>query len=156
MTKPKGITYVDHNNAKTWTACSWLPLNWLKEYTPDHLFLDRRAPNLRPLISRLEMNKFKNCWYKSVRFLEVLKLLFLRFLNLSNSQRDMSGPRLGTMSKNRRSGGTVLYHRHIFQAQGKDMLFICDVFYRIRQTPLCNISISSDTDEWRHVRDNRE
>jgi hypothetical protein len=37
---------------------------------PDHLLLDS-APNLEPLISRWEINKFENCWYKSVRILEV-------------------------------------------------------------------------------------
>jgi hypothetical protein len=28
------------------------------------------APNLGPLISRWEINKFENCWYKSFRILE--------------------------------------------------------------------------------------
>ncbi len=56
-----------------------------------------------PLIPRWEINKFENCWYKSVRILEFLKLLFHQFLNLSSSQRDMSGPILGTLSNNRRS-----------------------------------------------------
>ncbi len=43
---------------------------------PDHLLLDS-ATNLGPLISRWEINKLKNCWYKSVMILEVLnKLLF--------------------------------------------------------------------------------
>jgi hypothetical protein len=42
--------------------------------TPDHLLWDS-APNLGPLISRWEINKFENCLYKSVRILEVLKLL---------------------------------------------------------------------------------
>ncbi len=59
--------------------------------TPNHLLLDS-APNLGPLISRWEINKFKNCRYKSARILEVLKLLFQQFLNLSSSQRDRSGP----------------------------------------------------------------
>jgi hypothetical protein len=45
---------------------------------PDHLSLDS-APNLGPLISRWEINKFKNCWYKTVRILEVLKLCFSNF-----------------------------------------------------------------------------
>jgi hypothetical protein len=45
--------------------------------------------------SRWEVNKFKNCLYKSVRILEVLKLLFQQYLNLSSSQRDKSGPILG-------------------------------------------------------------
>ncbi len=50
------------------TACS-------KTLPPDHVLLDS-APNLGPLISRWETNKFENCWYKSVRILVVLKLLF--------------------------------------------------------------------------------
>ncbi len=51
---------------------------------PDHLLLDS-APN---------------------RILEALKLLFQQFLNLSSSQRDMSGPRLGALSNNKWSGGS--------------------------------------------------
>ncbi len=73
--------------------------------TPDHLFLDS-APNLGPLISRWEINKFENCWYISVRILEVLKIWFQQFLNLSSSQRDMSGPVLGALSNNRWSWGS--------------------------------------------------
>ncbi len=60
------------------------------------------APNLGPLISRREINKFETCWYKSVRILKVLKLLFQQFLNLSSSQR---GPILGALSSNRWSWG---------------------------------------------------
>ncbi len=71
----------------------------------DHLLLDS-ALNLGPLISRWEINKFENCSYKSVRILEVLKFLFQQFMNLSSSQRDMSGPILGALSNNRWSGGT--------------------------------------------------
>ncbi len=71
---------------------------------PDHLLLDS-APNLGPLISRWEINKFENCWYKIVRILEVIKLLFQQFLNLSSSQRAMGGPILGGLSNNRWSGG---------------------------------------------------
>ncbi len=41
----------------------------------DHLLLDS-ALYLGPLISHWEMNKFENYWYKSVKILEVLKLLF--------------------------------------------------------------------------------
>ncbi len=37
----------------------------------------------------------------------VLKLLFQQFLNLSSSQRDMSGPILGALSNNRLSGGNT-------------------------------------------------
>jgi hypothetical protein len=44
-------------------------------YPRSPLLLDS-APNLGPLISRWEINKFENCWYKIVRILEVLKLLF--------------------------------------------------------------------------------
>ncbi len=67
---------------------------------PDHLLLDS-APNIGPL-TRWELDKFKNCWYKSVR---ILKLLFQQFLNLSSSQRDMSGPILGALSNNRWTWG---------------------------------------------------
>ncbi len=59
------------------------------------------APNLGPLISRWEINEFENCWYTSVSILKVLKLLFQQFLNLSSSQRDMSGPISGDLSNNR-------------------------------------------------------
>jgi hypothetical protein len=99
------------------TLISWYIFNWLSSYPysnvltfqrstmlhPDHLFLDS-APNIGPLISRWEINKFENCRYKSVGILEVLKLLFQQFLNLSSSQRDMSGPILGDLSNNRWSG----------------------------------------------------
>jgi hypothetical protein len=48
----------------------------LQDWVPhDRLLLDS-APNIGPLISRWEINEFENCWYKSVRILEVLKLLF--------------------------------------------------------------------------------
>jgi hypothetical protein len=69
---------------------------------PHHLLSDS-ALNLGPLISRWETNKFKNCWYKSVRIFKVLKLLFQQFLNLSSSQQHtrMSGPILGHLSNNR-------------------------------------------------------
>ncbi len=66
--------------------------------TPDHLLLDS-TPNLGPLVSRWEINKFENYWYKSVRNLEALKLLFRQFLNLSSSHRDMSDQILGDLSK---------------------------------------------------------
>jgi hypothetical protein len=67
---------------------------------PDHLLLDS-TPNLGPLISRCQINKFENCWYRSVRILKVLKLLFQQSLNLSSSQRDMSGPILEYLSNHR-------------------------------------------------------
>jgi hypothetical protein len=67
--------------------------------TPDHLLLNS-APNLGPLISRWKINKFENCSYKSVRILEVLKLLLQQFLSLSSSQRDVGGPILGDLMSN--------------------------------------------------------
>jgi hypothetical protein len=67
---------------------------------PDYLLLDS-APNLGPLISHWEINKFVNDSYKSVGILEVLKLLFHQFLNLSSSQRDVSSPILGDLFNNR-------------------------------------------------------
>ncbi len=67
---------------------------------PNHLLLDT-ASNLGPLISRWEINRFENFRYKSVRILEVPKLLFQQFLNLSGFQRDMCGPILGDLSNNR-------------------------------------------------------
>jgi hypothetical protein len=92
---------------------------------PDHLFLDS-APNLGPLISRWEIIKFENCCYKSVRILEVLKLLLQQFLNLSSSQQDMSGPRLGDLSKNRWSGGTVqcIFRSHAELSDGWFWIFM--------------------------------
>ncbi len=79
---------------------------------PDHLLLDS-APNLGPLISRWEVNKFGNCRYKGFRISEVQKLLFQQFLNLPSSQQDLSGPILGDLSNNRRSGGSTVV-RYIF------------------------------------------
>ncbi len=67
-----------------------------------------QCPNLGPLISRWEINKFENCWYKSIRILGVLKPLFQQFLNLSTSLRAMSGPILGGLSNSRWSGGRAL------------------------------------------------
>jgi hypothetical protein len=52
-----------------------------------------------------KLSSSKDCRYESVRMLEVLKLLFQQFLNLSSSQRDMSGPILGTLSNGRWSWG---------------------------------------------------
>jgi hypothetical protein len=63
-------------------------------YTPDHLLLDN-SPNLKPFISYWDINKFEKWWYKSVRILEILNLLFHQFLNFSSSQQDMSGPIIG-------------------------------------------------------------
>jgi hypothetical protein len=76
---------------------------------------------LDPLISCWETDKFKNCWYKSVRILEVLKLLFQQFLNLSSSQRDVSDPILGALSNNRWSGGIPFSHQ---EKNGDSIMFI--------------------------------
>ncbi len=75
----------------------------------DHLLLDR-SPNIGPLISRWELDKFKNYWNKSFRTSKILTLLYEQFSNLLISQRDMSGPRLGALSNNRWSGGTSYDH----------------------------------------------
>jgi hypothetical protein len=83
-------------------------------YSPDHLLL-YSAPNLGPLISRWDINKFENCWYKSVRILEVLKLLFQQFLHLSRSQRFMRGPILGELSNNRWLGGNNFKYKIYWQ-----------------------------------------
>ncbi len=78
--------------------------------TPNHLLLDS-APTIVPLIFRWELDKkFKNCWSKSFRSFrtsKILTLLYQQFLNLLISQRDMSGPRLGELSNNIWSGGTI-------------------------------------------------
>jgi hypothetical protein len=71
----------------------------------DHLILDW-SPNLGPLISCWELDKFKNCWNKSFRTSKILTLLHQQFPNLLISQWDMSGPRLGELPNNRWSGGT--------------------------------------------------
>ncbi len=73
----------------------------------DHLLLDG-LPNLGPLISRWELDKFKNCWNNSFRTSKILTLLYQQFLNLSSSEWDMSGPRLGTLSNNRWSGVSLM------------------------------------------------
>jgi hypothetical protein len=87
-------------NTSKWKSLSlalWVP--------HDHLLLDS-ASDIGPPISRWELDKFKNCWNKSFRSSKILTLLYQQFSNLSISQRDMSGPRLGALSKNRWSGGT--------------------------------------------------
>ncbi len=71
-----------------------------------HLLLDS-APNIGPLISRWELDKFKNCWFKSFRTSKILTLLYQQFSNLLIYQRDTSGPRLGALSNNRRSGALI-------------------------------------------------
>jgi hypothetical protein len=50
---------------------------------PNHLILDR-CPYIGPLISRWELDKFKNCWNKSFRTSKIMTLLYQKFLNLVN------------------------------------------------------------------------
>jgi hypothetical protein len=71
--------------------------------SPNHLLLDR-SPNIEPLISCLEVDKIKKLLKKSSRAYKILTILYQKFSNLSISQRDMSGPRLGALFNNRRSG----------------------------------------------------
>jgi hypothetical protein len=84
----------------------------------DHPLLDR-SPNIGPLISRWELDKFKNCWNKSFITSKILTLLYQQFSNLLISQRDMSGPRLGTLSNNMWSGGIRSILRRIFRLSTK-------------------------------------
>ncbi len=55
---------------------------------PDPLLLDR-SPNIGPLISRWELDKFKTCRNKSFRTSKTLKLLYQQFPNLLISQQDI-------------------------------------------------------------------
>jgi homogentisate 1,2-dioxygenase len=50
-------------------------------FTPDHLFLDR-SPYIGPLISRLILDKFKDCCNKSFRTCKILSLSYQQFSNL--------------------------------------------------------------------------
>jgi hypothetical protein len=47
---------------------------------PDHLLLDR-SPNIGPLISRWELDNFKNCRNKSFRTSKILTLFYQQFSN---------------------------------------------------------------------------
>ncbi len=61
--------------------------------TPDQLLLES-APNIGPLvISRWELDKFRNCWNERFNTSKFLTLLYQQFSNLSISQQDISGPR---------------------------------------------------------------
>ncbi len=80
---------------------------------PGHLLLDS-VPKIGPLISRWELDKFKNCWNKSFRTSKILTLLYQQFSNLSISQWYMNGPRLGALSNNRWSGGSIFAHFEFF------------------------------------------
>ncbi len=104
------------SNDFTSTGCSFVPYDHLSCQrlsieggikclltTPHHLLLDS-VPNIGPLISCWELDKFKNCSYKSFRTFKIPTLLYQQFSSMLISQRDMSGPRLGALSNNRRSG----------------------------------------------------
>jgi hypothetical protein len=89
--------------------------------TPDHLLLDS-APNIGPLISRRELEKFKYCWNTSFRASKILTLSYQQFSNLLISQRNMSGPRSGALSNNRWLGVSKCQdlswtERHVLGAQ---------------------------------------
>jgi hypothetical protein len=51
---------------------------WMfSHYPPITYYWTVRAPNLGPLISRWKINKFENCWFKSVRISEVYTKAFV-------------------------------------------------------------------------------
>ncbi len=50
------------------------------------------------MVSRWELDKFKNCWNKSFRSSKILTLLYQQFSNMLISQRDMSGLRFRALS----------------------------------------------------------
>ncbi len=81
---------------------------WTVSLILDHSYLVGNLTNSKiPLISRWELDKFKNCWNKSFRTTKILTLLYQQFSNLKIFQWDMSGPRLGALSNNRWSGGSI-------------------------------------------------
>ncbi len=103
---------------------------------PDHLLLDR-SPNIGPLISSWELDKFKSCWNRSFRTSKILPLLYQQFSNLLISQRDMNGPRLGALSNNRWSVGNYvkiwqpLFQRHLLASKlGVLPVGVCMLFER--------------------------
>ncbi len=65
---------------------------WRVKVPSDYILLDW-SPNIGPLASRWELDKFKNCWNKSFRTSKILTLLYQQFSNLFISQRCLSGPR---------------------------------------------------------------
>ncbi len=103
--------------------------------TPDHLLLDR-SPNIGPLISCWKLDKFKNCWNKSFKTSKKLTLVYQKFSNLLISKpnlliskRDLSGPRLGTLSNNRWSGGSVLESNSTFFSHWKRWLTFTSPYF---------------------------
>ncbi len=83
---------------ESWLTPVWVPLityYWTGLLILDHSYLV------------VELDKFKNCWNKFFRTSKILTLFYQQFLNLLISQRDMSGPRLGTPFNNRCSGVSI-------------------------------------------------
>jgi hypothetical protein len=106
------IPYLDIKNLMLYRSNSFLnctePVGISAEsltLSPEHVSLNS-APNLGPLISCWELDKFKNCWNKCSRTSKIPKFLYQQFSNLLISQQDMSGPRLRALSNNMWSGGT--------------------------------------------------
>ncbi len=85
----------------------WFQVDLVDHHQITYYLLLDSAPNLGPLISRWEINRFENCWYKCQDFKGSIKLLFQQFLNLSSLHQGISGPILGALSNNRWSGGTI-------------------------------------------------
>ncbi len=115
-----------------------------RDFPPYHLLLDR-TPNIGPLISCWELDKFRKCWNKSFRTYIILTLLYHQFPNLLVSQQDMSGPRLGAVSNNRWSGGIYwhkarlltrqifFFHLRIYSLSIEPMILFFPLFWEITQ-----------------------
>jgi hypothetical protein len=69
-----------NENGKTMTCSTTYSQQLNQEVPLDHLFLDR-TPNIEPLISCWEVDKFKNCGNKSFRTSKILMLLYQQFSN---------------------------------------------------------------------------
>ncbi len=99
------LTVIFTGSVEKWASSGFLTDSAFDNYKlsgppPPHRLLLDRSSNIGPL------NKFKNCWNKSFRNSKILTLLYQKFSKLLISQRDMSGPSLGTLSNNRWSGST--------------------------------------------------
>ncbi len=92
---------------------------------PNHLLLDR-SPNIGPLISRWELDKFKNCWNKSFGASKFPRLLYQQLSNFLTTKRDISGPRLGALSNNRWSGAPRI-----------TVLFFCSFYFVLTEMGAC-------------------
>jgi hypothetical protein len=83
-------------------------------YTPPNHLLLYRSPNIGPLVSRWELDKFIIWWNKMFRTSKILTLLYQQFSNLLITQRDMSGSRLRALSNNRWWGGSIYCSTNTF------------------------------------------